>query len=188
MRILFYILDIPYIRLFTRHVFSANSTLKQCIKSTQINISRNHSKSLNLPDLQETVSNLRECIFHDFDVLANSGKWMHAEKTWYTVHVYFIELLSRSYIHAPGQPTAIMINMFWCVPVDVLWHWAQISIYIVHSVQVCSAFYSCTYQARQFSRTITPVLFPIDFLCLHCKTCIIIKKGDEKTCSYPNNY
>ena len=71
MRILFYILDIPYIRLFTRHVFSANSTVKPCIKSTQINISRNHSKSLNLPDLQETVSNLRECIFHDFDVLAN---------------------------------------------------------------------------------------------------------------------
>ena len=34
-----------------------------------MNISRNHSKSLNLPDLQETVSNLRECIFHDFDIL-----------------------------------------------------------------------------------------------------------------------
>ena len=37
----------------------------------RMNISRNHSKSLNLPDLQETVSNLRECIFHDFDILAN---------------------------------------------------------------------------------------------------------------------
>ena len=36
-----------------------------------MNISRNHSKSLNLPDLQQTVSNLRECIFHDFDILAN---------------------------------------------------------------------------------------------------------------------
>ena len=29
---------IPYIRLFTRHVFSANSTLKQCFKSTRTNI------------------------------------------------------------------------------------------------------------------------------------------------------
>ena len=57
--------------LFTRHVFSAISTLKPCIKSTRINISRNYSKSLNLPDLHETVSNLRECIFHDFDILAN---------------------------------------------------------------------------------------------------------------------
>ena len=62
---------IPYIRLFTCHVFSANATLKPCIKSTLINISRNHSKILNLPDLQETVSNLRKCIFHDFDILAN---------------------------------------------------------------------------------------------------------------------
>ena len=51
--------------------FLANSTLKQCIKSTRINISPKHSKSHNLPDLQETVSNLCECIFHDFDVLAN---------------------------------------------------------------------------------------------------------------------
>ena len=40
----------------------------------RMNISRNHSKSLNLPDLQETVSNLRECIFHDFDIFANIAK------------------------------------------------------------------------------------------------------------------
>ena len=64
-------MKVPYIRLFTHHVFSANSTLKPCIKSTPINISQNHSKSLNLPDLQETVSNLCECIFHEFDILAN---------------------------------------------------------------------------------------------------------------------
>ena len=51
--------------------FFASYTLKPCIKSMRINISRNHSKSLNLPDLQETVSNLRECIFLDFDILAN---------------------------------------------------------------------------------------------------------------------
>ena len=77
---------LPYIKLFTRHVFSANSTLKQCIKSTRINISRNHSKSLNLPDLQETVSNLRKCIFSRlWYSREQSGKWMHAEKTWYTV-------------------------------------------------------------------------------------------------------
>ena len=63
--------QVPYIRLFTSHVFFAYSTLKSCIKSTRINISRNHSKNLNLPDLQETVSNLREYILHDFDILAN---------------------------------------------------------------------------------------------------------------------
>ena len=51
--------------------FLANSTLKQCIKSTRINISRNQIKSFNLSDLRETVSNLRECIFHDFDILTN---------------------------------------------------------------------------------------------------------------------
>ena len=62
---------IPYIRLFTRHAFSVNSTLKQCIKSTRMNISGKNSKSLNLPDLEETVSNLRKYIFHDFDILAN---------------------------------------------------------------------------------------------------------------------
>ena len=54
-----------------RHVFTANSTLKSCIKSTRINISRNHSKNLYYTDLQENVSNLRECIFHDSDILAN---------------------------------------------------------------------------------------------------------------------
>ena len=37
----------------------------------RMNISRNHSKSLNLPDLQKTVLNLRKCIVHDFDILAN---------------------------------------------------------------------------------------------------------------------
>ena len=46
---------IPYIRLITRHVFSTNSTLKTCIKSTRVNISQNHSKSLNVPDMQKTV-------------------------------------------------------------------------------------------------------------------------------------
>ena len=51
--------------------FYANSTLKPSIKSTQINISRNHRKSLNLPDFQETVSILRECLFHDSDIFAN---------------------------------------------------------------------------------------------------------------------
>ena len=58
---------ILYIRLITRHVFSVNSTLKTCIKSTRVtcNISRNHSKSLDVPDMQKTMSNLRECIFHD---------------------------------------------------------------------------------------------------------------------------
>ena len=51
--------------------FFPRSPPKTGYKSTRINISRNHSKSLNLPDLQETVSNLRKCIFHDFYILAN---------------------------------------------------------------------------------------------------------------------
>ena len=54
-----------------RQFFSVNSTLKPYINCTRINISRNPRESLNLPDLQETVSNLGECIFHDFDILAN---------------------------------------------------------------------------------------------------------------------
>ena len=86
---------IPYIRLFTRHVFSANSTLKPCIKSTRINTSRNHSKSLNLPDLQETVSNLGECIFHDYDILANIAEdGCTRKKTWYTVYMFYLSLLN----------------------------------------------------------------------------------------------
>ena len=82
-------LYVPYIRLFTRLDLSENSTLKQCINYTGINISRNHSKSLNLPDLQETVSNLPKCIFSRlWYSREQSGKWMHAEKTWYTVYVW----------------------------------------------------------------------------------------------------
>ena len=76
---------IQYIRLFTHHVFP-HIPPKPCIKSTRINISQNHSKSLNLPDLQETVSNLRECIFHYFDILANKAENLCTRnKTWYTV-------------------------------------------------------------------------------------------------------
>ena len=37
-------LPVPYIRLFTRNVLSANSSLKSCIKSTWVNFSRNPSE------------------------------------------------------------------------------------------------------------------------------------------------
>ena len=39
--------------IFTPHVFSANSTQKQCAISTQMNISWNPSESFNLPGLQD---------------------------------------------------------------------------------------------------------------------------------------
>ena len=56
-----------YIRLiFTCHVFSVNSILKPRIKSMRMNISW---ASIYLSC--KTVSNLRECIFQDFDILAN---------------------------------------------------------------------------------------------------------------------
>ena len=77
-----------------RHVFSANSNLKPCTKS-RINISRNPSRSFNLPDLQETVSNLRECIFHDIDILANIAKKdTRGKKTdiRYNVKKYFLNI------------------------------------------------------------------------------------------------
>ena len=77
--------EIPYIRLLTRHVLSANSSLKSCIKSTRVNFSRNPSESFKIYFICMIVSNLRDWIFHDFDTLGNSGKWMHAEKTWCTV-------------------------------------------------------------------------------------------------------
>ena len=37
-------------------------------------------KSLNLPDLEEIVSNLRECIFHDFGILANIAEYGCTQK------------------------------------------------------------------------------------------------------------
>ena len=63
--------DIPYIRLFTRHVLSANSNLKSCIKSTREHFSRNPSESFKIYFKCKIVSNLRDWIFHDFDTLAN---------------------------------------------------------------------------------------------------------------------
>ena len=62
---------IPYIRLFTPHVLSANSSLKSCIKSTQMNFSRNPSESFKIYFSCKIVSNLRDWIFHDFDTLGN---------------------------------------------------------------------------------------------------------------------
>ena len=77
---------IPYIRLFTYHVFSANSILKPWIKSTRIDISRNNSKSLNLPDLEETVKFTRMHFSRVWYSCEHSWKWMQAEKTWNTVY------------------------------------------------------------------------------------------------------
>ena len=53
-------LHIPYIRLFTLHALSANSSLKPCIKSTQVNFSRNPSESFKIYFICKNVSNLRD--------------------------------------------------------------------------------------------------------------------------------
>ena len=80
-------MHIPYIRLFTLHALSANSSLKPCIKSTQVNFSQNPSESLKIYFICKIVSNLRTKIFSRFWYpREHSGKWMHAEKIWYTVY------------------------------------------------------------------------------------------------------
>ena len=48
---------IPYIRLFTHHVLSANSSLKSCIKSTRLNVSRNPSESFKIYFIFKIVTN-----------------------------------------------------------------------------------------------------------------------------------
>ena len=68
---IYIIIILPYIRLFTRHVLSANSSLKSCIKSTRVNFSRNPSESFKIYFICKIVSNLRDWIFHDFDTLVN---------------------------------------------------------------------------------------------------------------------
>ena len=63
-----YVHVLPYIRLFTRHVLSANSTLKSCIKSMRENFSRNPRESWNLLYSPECVQFI--CLhFHNFGKL-----------------------------------------------------------------------------------------------------------------------
>ena len=62
---------LPYIGLFTRHVLSANSSIKSCTKSTRVNFSRNQSESFKIYFICKIVSNLCDFNFHDFDTLAN---------------------------------------------------------------------------------------------------------------------
>ena len=64
----------PYIRLFTRHVLSANSSLKSYIKSTRVYFSRNPSDRFKIYFICKIVSNLCDWIFHDFDILANKAE------------------------------------------------------------------------------------------------------------------
>ena len=59
---------VQYIRLFTRHILSANSSLKSWIKSTRVNFSRNPGV---IYFICKIMSNLCNCIFHDFDIHAN---------------------------------------------------------------------------------------------------------------------
>ena len=69
---------------------SANSTLKP-----RIIISRNYSKRLNLPDLQETVLNLLEIIFHDFYILAKIAENGCTREKPDIRYVYMYPYLSR---------------------------------------------------------------------------------------------
>ena len=86
------IIFILYIKLFTRHVLSANSSLKSCIKSTQVYFSQNPSERTS----KSTIFQLQECVkftswlhFSQFWYSRDhSGKWMHVENTWYTCIQY----------------------------------------------------------------------------------------------------
>ena len=53
------------------HVYSANSILKLCKKSTHVNFLQNQSKSLSVPYLQECVIFFLTLILCEY-----SGKWM----------------------------------------------------------------------------------------------------------------
>ena len=112
----FYItLLITYIRLFKRHAFSANSTLKPCIKSTWINISRNQSKSHNLPDMQETVKFTR-MHFSRLDVLANIAEnGCTRKKTWYTVLLMTFYTISTCITHDISFSYFFVYFLYFCV-------------------------------------------------------------------------
>ena len=69
----FFSMMILYIRLFTRHAFSVNSTLKPSIKSTRMNILRNRNEGFNLPYLQDSVK-FTWMHFFDFNILANMAE------------------------------------------------------------------------------------------------------------------
>ena len=88
---------IPNIRLFTRHVLSANSSLKSYIKSTRVNVSRNPSESLkNLLYLQDCVKFTRLNFSRFWYSCEHSRKWMHSEKTCYAVICYQNDHFSTS--------------------------------------------------------------------------------------------
>ena len=68
--------NIPYIRLFTRHVLSENSSLKWCIKSTRVKFSWNTSERFNILYLEERVKFTRLQFSRIWYSGEHSGKWM----------------------------------------------------------------------------------------------------------------
>ena len=77
--------NILYIRLYTRHVLSVNSSLKSCIKCKRVNFSGILSDSFT-----GILFYLQECIkfmhLHFSRILANiAGNGCKMEKTWYMV-------------------------------------------------------------------------------------------------------
>ena len=58
---------------------------RTCIQSTRVNFSRNPSERFNLLYLEECIKFTRLQFSWLWYSREHSGKWMHAEKTWYTV-------------------------------------------------------------------------------------------------------
>ena len=114
----------------------------------RMNISWNRSKSLNLPDLQETVSNLRECIFHDFDILTNIAEnGCTRKKTWYTVANYKVGIIiwhTLSDFASLDNVALYMLNSrarkhfklysYYVGLLDTIWRWS----FIVYGIHVCT--------------------------------------------------
>ena len=86
--------NIPYIRLYTRHVLSVNSSLKSCIKCKRVNFSWILSESFILFYLQECIKFTH---LHFSRILANiAGNGCKMEKTW-----YMVPLVGGSPFHKP---------------------------------------------------------------------------------------
>ena len=113
----------------------------------RINISWNRSKSLNLPDLQETVKFTRMHFSRLWYSHEHSGKWMHAEKTWYTVAYYKVGIIiwqTLSDFASLDNVALYMLNSrarkhfklysYYVGLLDTIWRWS----FIVYGIHVCT--------------------------------------------------
>ena len=95
---------VPYIRLSMRHVYSINSTLKPCIKSMRVNISRNPNENFSLYNLQDCVKFTPMQFSQLWYSHEHSGKRMHAEKVCLSHAPVALEILTQTYVrfHFPS--------------------------------------------------------------------------------------